>query len=1122
MTFNSVIPSVVGSGTIYPATTQRIAEGESIQFRVSASDGHLFDGVAGTCDGTLADDTFTIDAIQEDCALVAIFRPDSDAEEDALTVIPSTVGAGTIVPATPQRIPEGKKASFTITPASGFEVSDIAGTCEGTLTNDVFTTGEITTSCSIIAIFTPKYGELSFSVIASSIGSGSMTPDGIQLVPQGERVNYTLMPAPGFLVDSVSGTCGGILDENLFTTDAITADCSVVASFLPIENSEPFTYSVIPVALENGSISPSAKLHIEAGQTTTFTISPNPGYIIGAVAGTCGGTLSGTTYTTNPVSSDCSVVVSFTPEASDASFTIIPLALDNGSISPSTNQTILAGESIDFEITPDPDYSIASIDGNCSGSLAGTTFTTNAITSDCSVVVSFRLTTEPSPVFSVIPSRIGNGNITPSITQMVAEGESATFEITPEPGFVLQSITQTCGGFGAFDGTTYTTVGITADCSVVANFIPVPPPPLFSVLPIATENGSISPDTIQSVPEGETFSFTLSPNPGYGISSVEGTCGGSLNDTTFTITAISQDCTVIANFSLLVPAAPEVSLSTQQTKRFAFSWLGVSNATEYRLLENPDGHSGYSEIAVMDASTTDFALDVFLPERINASYILSACNSSGCSDSAPTFVTTSLAEATGYVKSSNTLSQQRFGSGIVLSADGRTMAIAASAESSNATGINGDQTDTSAFNSGAVYVFTRDGSHNSWQQQAYIKASNSQEQYQFGSTMALSADGNTLVASSSREASSATGINGDQSDTSALNSGAVYVFVRSSNLWSQQAYIKASNTAASASFGSSVALSADGNTLVVGASGEASNATGINGDQSDTSAQASGAVYLYRRDTGSNWSQQAYVKASNTAENFRFGSSVALSSDGNTLAVGSSGESSNATGVDGDQSDTSLPQSGAVYVFRYSADAWSQQAYIKASNTRQDALFGFDVALSGDGNTLAVASPQENNAASGIDGDQNSGFSPSSGAVYAFGFDNDAWSQQAYIKASNSTFFIQFGSSITLTDDGNTLAVGAAQEGNLETGINGDQSNASASNVGAVYLFKRHDTSWSQQAYIKASNAAGSQRFGGAVAIAGDGSLLAVGAIGERSAATGLNGDKTDTSLANAGAVYLF
>src|SRR5439155_4383168 len=127
----------------------------------------------------------------------------------------------------------------------------------------------------------------------------------------------------------------------------------------------------------------------------------------------------------------------------------------------------------------------------------------------------------------------------------------------------------------------------------------------------------------------------------------------------------------------------------------------------------------------------------------------------------------------------------------------------------------------------------------------------------------------------------AIGVDGNQSDNSASQAGAAYVFVRSGATWSQQAYLKASNTETYDVFGSSVAVSGD--TVVVGAVGEYSNATGVNGNQSDNSAPSSGAAYVFVRNAGF-WTQQAYLKASTTGSIDEFGSSGAVS--GATEVVG--------------------------------------------------------------------------------------------------------------------------------------------------------------------------------------------------------------------------------------------
>jgi hypothetical protein len=471
-----------------------------------------------------------------------------------------------------------------------------------------------------------------------------------------------------------------------------------------------------------------------------------------------------------------------------------------------------------------------------------------------------------------------------------------------------------------------------------------------------------------------------------------------------------------------------------------------------------------------------------------------------------------------YVKASNTGEFDTFGYAVALSADGSTLAVGAPSEASAATGDGGDQADNSAGSSGAVYVFRRRGSK--WIQQAYLKASNTGANDFFGYSVALSADGSTLAVGALYEGSATTGIDGDQADDSAPYAGAAYVFARTGTSWFQEAYVKASNTGVFDCFGYSVALSADGSTLAVGAPYEDSAARGIDGDQADDSASDAGAAYVFTR-TGTRWSQEAYVKASNTDGGESFGASLALSSDGSTLAVGAYGENSAATGVGGDQSDNNMPGAGAVYVLTRSGTTWSQEAYVKASNTDESDGFGFSVALSGSGSTLAVGALRESSAATGVGGDQADDSTQWAGAAYVFARGDAAWSQEAYVKASNTDAYDNFGVGIALSCDGSTLAVSAPWEAGAATGVNGDQTDDSAGFAGAVYLFARGDTSWHPEVYVKASNTETNDYFGNSLALSDDGSVLAVGAPFEDSAATGIGGVQLDESAVDAGAAYV-
>ncbi|MEY4065958.1 MAG: putative signal peptide protein, partial [Pseudomonadota bacterium] len=415
-----------------------------------------------------------------------------------------------------------------------------------------------------------------------------------------------------------------------------------------------------------------------------------------------------------------------------------------------------------------------------------------------------------------------------------------------------------------------------------------------------------------------------------------------------------------------------------------------------------------------------------------------------------------------YIKASNADKWDNF-SGTSLSGD--TLAVSATQEDSNQNTIsNGTNAsgDNSLDNSGAVYVYKRTGS--TWSEEAYIKSSNIDSSEQFGKDISI--DGDTLSVSANFEDSNQTTItNGSSasSDNSAKDSGAVYIFKRIGKIWSQSAYIKASNSEGGVNawtfgdlFGSDVSLSGD--TLAASARYEDSNQTNItNGAtaSSDNSKEDSGAVYIFRN-SGLFWSQEAYIKPSNSNSNQYFG---VVSLSGDTLAVGAERECSNQTTITNGPTasfDTTATDSGAAYVFRRIGSTWSQEAYIKAANAEADDGFGSDLSLLG--TTLAVA---------------------------------------AYNEKSNQNFIT----------NGTTAS-----------------SNNTASYIGAVYIYQRNSSSgWAQEAYIKSANAEADDYFGFDVSLSGD--TLAASAIDEDSATTSIingTGVSNDNNKTNSGAVFIY
>ncbi len=518
---HTVTPSVTGNGTITPNTPQTVNHGSTTAFTVTPNASNHIVNVTGTCGGTLVGNTFTTAAITANCTVIANFAIDT------FTVTPSVTGSGSISPNTPQTVNSGATTAFTLTPNANNHIVNVTGTCGGSLVGSTFTTAAVTANCTVIANFAID----TFTVTPSVTGSGSISPNTPQTVNSGATTAFTLTPNANNHIVNVTGTCGGTLVGNTFTTAAITANCTVIANFA-ID-----TFTVTPSVTGNGSISPNTPQTVNSGATTAFTLTPNASNHIVNVTGTCGGTLVGNTFTTAAITANCTVIANFAIDT----FTVTPSVTGNGSISPNTPQTVNSGATTAFTLTPNASNHIVNVTGTCGGALVGNTFTTAAVTANCTVIANFAIDT-----FTVTPSVTGSGSISPNTPQTVNSGATTAFTLTPNASNHIVNVTGTCGG--TLVGNTFTTAAVTANCTVIANFAI----DTFTVTPSVTGNGSISPNTPQTVNSGSTTAFTLTPNASNHIVNVTGTCGGALVGNTFTTAAVTANCTVIANFALNV------------------------------------------------------------------------------------------------------------------------------------------------------------------------------------------------------------------------------------------------------------------------------------------------------------------------------------------------------------------------------------------------------------------------------------------------------------------------------------------------------------------------------------------------------------------------------------------
>jgi hypothetical protein len=339
------------------------------------------------------------------------------------------------------------------------------------------------------------------------------------------------------------------------------------------------------------------------------------------------------------------------------------------------------------------------------------------------------------------------------------------------------------------------------------------------------------------------------------------------------------------------------------------------------------------------------------------------------------------------------------GHSVALSADGDTALIG---ERRNAGG-------------GAAYVFARTGT--SWAQQG--PKLTAQGASRFGASVALSGNGDTALVGG----------------RTAKGRGAVWVFTFNGTSWTQQgAPLQGSGESESSGFGASVALSGDGATALVGGPGN----------------HGVGAAWVFAL-VGSTWTQQGPALVGDGASHGgKFGSSVALSSDGNTALVG---------GV-------SKRSAGPAWVFVRTGTSWSQQGpkLPGSGHNGSSRSYGDSVALSGDGNTALLGGPS------------NDKFT---GAVWVFDRTATTWSAGGALKAGDESGHGAFGASVALSGDGNTAVIGGSFDDFF---------------AGASWVFTRTAGRWAQQgAKLAPTAASGASEFGSSAAISADASTILIG-----------------------------
>ncbi|MBN1627070.1 MAG: PASTA domain-containing protein, partial [Deltaproteobacteria bacterium] len=355
------------------------------------------------------------------------------------------------------------------------------------------------------------------------------------------------------------------------------------------------------------------------------------------------------------------------------------------------------------------------------------------------------------------------------------------------------------------------------------------------------------------------------------------------------------------------------------------------------------------------------------------------------------------------------------------------------------------------YQAGAAYIFRREGE--SWIEQLRLDADDLEENDNFGKSVSISGE-YAIV-----------GAYGD--DDLGTDSGAVYIFKRSGDLWSLQDKITAPNGNNEDHFGASVSVSGD--LLLIGAEGDDENGTILIEGEAYYYSPV-GAAYIYKR-YGSSWIMQKKLPGYNSGQTQNFGYSVDI--NGERAIIGAIGANNNG---------------GRAYVFEYDGSDWVEQGELYAEEGDSSNLFGSAVSV--DKDNAIVGDPYHYNTL------YDSSYA---GAAYMFSFEDTAWFQDTILESADIESQDLFGASVSI--DGNYAIAG----------LTGDDDGGT--NAGAAYLFKgEYDNgsiiSWITKMKLIAPDFAVGDSFGGSVYL-NDGYAI-IGTIGD------------DDNGAGSGSAYIY
>jgi len=500
------ITAIAGAnGEISPEGEISVIEGESQTFTFAPNTGYhinqvLIDGVNNTA--AVASGTYTFEDVSANHTIEITFAINT------YTIQVSGGANGTITPSTNQTVDHGANQEFTFVPNTGYHINQVlidgvnnpAAVASGTYTFE-----EVMANHTISVTFA-----INTYTIEVTVGeNGTVTPSTNQTVNHGASRTFTFAANTNYhidevLIDGVNNPAA--IESGTYTFTNVTENHTIEVTFA-LNN----TYTIVVIAGANGTVTPSENQIVEIGESQTFTFEPNTGYYIDQVlidGVNDPDAVEAGTYTFEDVEEDHTIEVIFAVYT----YIIEVTAGENGTITPSTDQTVDHGSNQTFTFTPGTGYHIDQVlvDGvNNPAAVTSGTHTFVNVTAPHTIDVTFAIN-----IYTIVVSAGDNGTVEPSEDQTIEHGSEVTFTFEPNTGYYIdQVLIDGVNDPAAVEAGSYTFENISQNHTFAVIFAIY----TYTIEVIADENGTIDPSEDQTVEYGSDITFTFEPNIGYHI-----------------------------------------------------------------------------------------------------------------------------------------------------------------------------------------------------------------------------------------------------------------------------------------------------------------------------------------------------------------------------------------------------------------------------------------------------------------------------------------------------------------------------------------------------------------------------------------------------------------------------